>query len=257
MMNLCFEHVPEMYGYFHLAMLVVISIVGFLVWRISRGYSEQGMIRGIGILGWIMVVLEVFKLWYCVTVVNHGVVSLWYLPWQLCSIAMYAASFLSFLGEKRQNTVLSFLATYSFMAAILALLYPQDMLRIQVLLTVHGFLYHGMMILESVLALRVLQKRMCIDIRGSMGLFLGCAGVAEILNLCAYGFFPALEQPNLFYISPYMPVSQPVFADIARVLGVFPEIVIYLGMIIFGNSLLSFVFDKTILGKSYYNSSHE
>ncbi|MBQ6221221.1 MAG: YwaF family protein [Solobacterium sp.] len=254
-MNLCFEHVPEMYGYFHLAMLILISIAGFLVWRISRGYSGQRLIRMIGVLGWIMVLLEVFKQWFCVTVVNHGVVSLWYLPWQLCSIAMYVSSLLPFLGEQRQNTVLSFLATYSLMAAVLALLYPQDMLRIQVLLSLHGFLYHGFMILQSVLALRVLQKRKCMDMRRCTVLFLGCACIAEVLNISAYVFFPALEQPNLFYISPYMPVSQPVFADIAGVLGILPEIVVYLGMIILVNYLLSVMFDKTILRK--YNSNHE
>ncbi len=246
-----------MYGYLHLAMLMSIGIAGFLVWRISRTHSGLALVRVIGILGWGMILMEIFKQWYCVTVVNHGVVSLWYFPWQLCSIAMYAASVLPFLGEQKQNTVLTFLATYSFTAAILALLYPQDMLRIQVLLTAHGFLYHGMMILQSILALRVLQKRGSIRLRACIWMFLGCACIAEAVNISAHAFFPALEQPNMFYISPYMMVNQPVFAGIARSLGVLPEILLYLGTDILANTALGVIFDKTIIRKSYYNSIHE
>ena len=42
----------------------------------------------------------------------------------------------------KQNTLLIFLATYSLVAAVVALIGPLDMLRPQILLTLQSFIYH-------------------------------------------------------------------------------------------------------------------
>ena len=40
---------------------------------------------------------------------------------------------------------------------------------------------------------------------------------------------------NMFNITPYHPTTQPIFHQIAVSLGILPEIIIYLGMIVLGS----------------------
>ena len=71
------------------------------------------------------------------------------------------------------------------------------------------------------------------DTRVCLVMFLILSVIAEIVN--SFGHFVLSDrkpEPNMFQITPYYPSTQVVFSSIAKTLGVIPEIIIYLVLII-------------------------
>ena len=65
---------------------------------------------------------------------------------------------------------------------------------------------------------------------GSTGLFLACCGIATAVNILAgpYGY------PDMFYITPYYPTTQPFFSTIAEQFGIMAGDLAYIAAIIMG-----------------------
>ena len=231
-MDVSFSQPPSMFGAFHLGMLAGILAVCVLVYLLIRRWREKALLRFIFILGVVMVLMEVWKQWFVRVYVYPGPVNLWFFPWQLCSMAMYCAVLTGLCKGKFQDTLLVFLSSFSMFAAIVALAVPSDMLRVQILFASHGFIYHGIMILEALAAMLVLRRRQT-KFRPAVWLFLGMAAVAEVINVVSHQLLHDIHrEPNMFYITPYYPTTQVVFHEIALRLGILPEIVIYLAAII-------------------------
>ena len=231
-MDVSFAQPPRMFGAFHLGMLAGILAVCVLVFLLIRRWREKALLRFIFVLGVVMVLLEVWKQWFVWEYVYLHEVNLWSFPWQLCSMAMYCAVLTPWVGRKFQDTLLVFLSSFSMFAAVVALAIPSDMLRIQILFACHGFVYHGLMILEALAAMLVLRRREA-KFRPAVWLFLGMAAVAEVINVAAHlALHDIHREPDMFYITPYYPTTQMVFHDVAVRLGILPEIVIYLAAII-------------------------
>lgn len=231
-MDISFAQPPRMFGAFHLGMLAGILIVCVLVFLRIRRWREKSLLRFIFILGVLMVLLELWKQWFVWEYVYVHEVNLWFFPWQFCSMAMYCAVLTGLCRGKFRDTLLVFLSGFSMFAAIVALAVPSDMLRVQILFASHGFLYHGIMILEALAAMLALRQRQA-RFRPAVWLFLGMAAVAEVVNVVSHQLLHDIHrEPNMFYITPYYPTTQVVFRDIALRLGILPEIVIYLSAII-------------------------
>ena len=227
------ESPPTMFGPFHLGWLVVILLFNALAYLFFRSKSEAALIKTIHILGIIMLVAEIWKQWYVYTHIYVEEFSLWFFPWQLCSMAMYCSFLLPYLKGKVQDAVLVFLATFSLFAAVVVLIIPSDMLRPQLIFASHGFLYHGIMVMESILAILIMKKRKNIVFFPSVILFLLMAAVAEIINVVGFSITKDIHTaPNMFYITPYDETTQVGLNYIAKQLGIFPEIAIYLSGII-------------------------
>ena len=59
------------------------------------------------------------------------------------------------------------------------------------------------------------------------------AVVAEIVNIASHlALHDRKREPNMFNITPYCESTQPVFHEIALAIGIIPEIVLYLVLII-------------------------
>ena len=127
-----------------------------------------------------------------------------------------------------------------------------EMLRPQILFTVHGFAYHIVMLLESALSILVLSKRKKTSFKPVIVMFLILSVIAEIVN--SFGHFVLSDrkpEPNMFQITPYYPSTQVVFSSIAKNLGVIPEIIIYLVLII----AMSYVIFR--IEQKMYNKNRE
>ncbi len=235
LMDLCFSHTPQMYGMFHLTMLGVTFIMALLTWRKSSGLSEDKLVRIIGICGLGLCVAEIWKQQFCLFLYDGKYVFA-YFPFQLCSLSMYVSVIFPFVSVRIKRILASFQSTYLMIAGILALLYPEDMLRPQVLLTMHGFLYHTVMIILSLLSLRYMTKAGG-DIRGAGILFILSAGIAYLLNVFMHHLDPA-QYTYFFYISPYFENTQPVFSLISHHIGITAGNLFYLLCIILSASLL-------------------
>ena len=238
-MGITFDHTPEMFGSIHLAILAGIIVLSFLFYVLMKNRKQQTLIRILGILGLIMVIGEVWKQWFVPRYVYTDGPSTWFFPWQLCSMAMYCSVLMPFLKGKIQDTVLTFVATYSLLAAIIALVLPYDMLRPQIWLFVHGFLYHGIMVIECIAAILILRQRPKVSFTPAIMLFAMMAVIAEAINIISHHIINNTHvEANMFYITPYYPTTQPIFHEISVALGILPGILIYLGAITAGSYLL-------------------
>ena len=234
-----FKETPELFGSFHLICLLLITAVSILFYFRFRNSEEDGLLNILHIFGLVMIVTEVWKQIFTYIYVFDRVCNMWFFPWQLCSMAMYCAFAVKYLKEEMQNVILVFLSTFSLLAAVVALLGPLDMLRPQILLTCHGFLYHGLMILEAVASFIILKRRSGFCFRPTLILFLLMAVVAELINITAHGIFHDIHrEPDMFYITPYYATTQPVFSVVSKTCGIFAGVVFYLAAIIFFSWLL-------------------
>lgn len=238
-----FTVIPSMFGPVHLGILAFIAAVSAGLFFIFRRLDEKTLLRVIFILGAVMIAAEIWKQWFVVKYVYRGERSWWFFPWQLCSMAMYCAFAAFFLKGKAQDTVLVFLSTFSLLAAVTALICPGDMLRPQILLFTHSFLYHAAMVAISLASMRILLKRKKARFLPAAVMFLIMAGAAEIINVVSHLVIRNIRnEANMFSITPYYPSTQPVFHEIALAIGVPAEIALYLALIILGSFIIYALF---------------
>ena len=201
----------------------------FFVLRRREEKQLRALIVGLGIL---MLVMEVWKQWFVPRYVYPGVLSFWFFPWQLCSMAMYVSAALGFVRGRAEEAILVFLSSFNIVAALGALIFPYDMMRPQIYLFIHSFLYHALMLVESMAAMMILAKRKKASFLPALWMYLGMAVVAEVVNVISHLVAASVrEEANMFNITPFYPSTQPVFHEIAVTIGILPEILIYLGFI--------------------------
>ena len=236
-----------MYGAFHICALVFCVIFNFLVYLYFKNRDEEFQLKTIHYCGAFMIVMEAVKQIFCYYYVFDQKINLWFFPWQLCSTLMYCSFFITLVNRKNQNTLLLYMTTYCLLGGIMALIVPPDMLRPQIYLTCYSFLYHYLMISVAIISLLILRKREKIEFSFAATLFFIMAFIAEIINIASHHIFHDISvEPNMFYINPYFPTTQPVFRIIAEKFGIFTEIVLYLGVINLASCLIYRIISKKI-----------
>ena len=104
------------------------------------------------------------------------------------------------------------------------------MLRVYPFLTVHGFLWHGIL-LGIALTCRYRKTEEKARFSRVLFLFVCLCLIAEIINTAGYFLHTAGSLPDMFYISPYTKAAQPVFDRIGLRFGRGIEIVVYTGLL--------------------------
>ena len=219
---------PPLFGGFHIAAALLSVLIPFILAKRYPCTERDALIRRLHRCGWILAGLELYKQLFLYVVVNNMHYNFWYFPFQLCSMAMYLCILLPHVPHSLQDTILTFLFDFSLPGALLALAVPEDFLREYLSLTLHGFVWHAILVY---IALSVLYSGFGdFSRRGyfrAAGLYLGLA-------LCAVGLNAVLQplavyggSPDLFYLSPYIKTGQIFFRDIAERWGILPELVIY------------------------------
>ena len=245
MMGITFRNTPQFFGIVHISALILIVLADVVLFRYLKNRKEDELLSFLHVSGLIMILAELFKQYFCYVYVFDRTVNLWFFPWQLCSMAMYCSFLITYLKKEEQNAFLVFLATYSLLTDIIALVLPYDMLRDQIVLTVHSFAYHGLIIAQSLISMVILSKRNKIRFLPSVFLFLAMAFIAVIINTVSHLIFNNIYvEPNMFYITFSYPTTQPVFHEIAVRSGILTEIVIYLSLITVFSYLLFLIEEK-------------
>ena len=232
-MDIKFETVPAQYGPLHIGILIAVALLLTALYFVLRKRSVESLTRLILVLGVFMLLTEVWKQWFIRRYVYFDGSAVWFFPWQLCSMAMYCAVAEPLFQGRARDTLLVFLSTYSVIAAVFALLVPADMMRPQIWLFTHSFVYHALMLVIALAAMLILKKR---ETRPrflpTLPLYAGMALIAEAVNVIAHETNKnGHTDPNMFNITPYYPSTQPVFHGIAVKLGILPEILLYLSLI--------------------------
>lgn len=189
--------------------------------------------------GLTMALSEIWKQLSLTFLVNHGTYNWWYFPFQLCSLPMYLCLLLPFVPSDRiQNAFLTFFMDYGLLCGIFVFFDTSGMHYSYTPLTVHSYVWHLLLILMGLAAgLSKCTKYTWQEFKDSTFCYLlGCLA-ATAFNLA----FHHLGTINMFYISPYYPMQQRVFGQIAAALGNTFGILIYLAAIPVGAFFFHFL----------------
>ncbi len=231
---------PKIYGPFHILMTLAMLAGAFFLYLALRNRPVKQKKKLLFVFGCLMALSEVWKQLFVYFIMTEEGYNWWYFPWQICSMPMYLCIAQYFLKGKAANAVYAFLASYGMSGALLALILPMDMLRIYPVLTMHGFLWHGLMCAEALLAVTLIPKEQRKEaFLHSILLLLCLAGIAEIIN--TIGDRTAVRPsyaPDMFYISPFRSTGQPFFSTVEKQFGEAAEIAVYLSTFCAGSSVV-------------------
>lgn len=124
------------------------------------------------------------------------------------------------------------------MGGIAALAVPEGFSHIHWSLTLHGYLWHILLIVIGLyiwLCGRADSSRQ--GFFSILPLFAVCCSIATLINVLAPG-----HQADMFYISPYHPSTQIFFHELALELGIPAANLLYLVTICLGAGIIHFLF---------------
>lgn len=243
---------PELFGGFHILMMCAAIILAAAAAAMSARRirasedREARLIRTLSIAGWILLVLEVYKQLFLFYIVNSGAYDWWYFPFQLCSVPIYLCIALPLIKGRLREAVLTFLAGYTPVSALAALIYPQDFLRSYTALTMHGFIWHGILLFISLVI--ILSGAAYARSGAASG---DAAILFTVLSLIAVGINTAAEPAMqaayaarrivhdyaaMFYMNPYHLSPQPLVSSVQETAGIAAGLVLYGIVIILAGS---------------------
>lgn len=219
----------KMFSIYYWLLLILIIPIYYL------GYLLRNKNNLIYKLSFILFILEIFKQIYLII---NNIWTVWYIPFQLCSIPMYLWLF---KNTKINNSYLTFIATYSLLSGIVALCYPEDMINHGFILFIHSYTWHYLIILMSSLA--YFSKQANLDNKSFINstiLFLIMCIIATLLNI----IFNSFGEINMFYINCLEDALQPIVKDIANITNVYIGNTLYILVIILVSYLIKIILNS-------------
>ena len=135
------------------------------------------------------------------------------------------------------------------MAGICVMLYPSSVFTENVIINIQTMVNHGTMVVIGMYLLLSgyvrCEKETLVE---ALKVFIICLMIAIILNECAYGIGIVEQFPfNMFYISPYVEGSLPVFGQIQKVVSYPMSLLIYVVGFSIGSSLILWFVKRRLL----------
>ena len=229
---------PEPYSAFHILLCAAgIPLAVFLARRLARTSTHPCGV--LFICGLVLVVSELYKQGFLYFVAGQGRYNWWYFPFQLCSVPMYLCLILPLFKHtphcRMEKCICTFMQDFALLGGVMALAEPSGLMHPYLLLTLHGFLWHFMLIFIGLYcAMTGLGGRTPGDFVSMLPLFLACVCIATFINVASHPYGNA----DMFYISPYYPNGQIVFHQIALTIGTAPGNLLYLAAMVLGRLYL-------------------
>ena len=218
---------PKPWSAFH----IVISLAGLAAaFSLARRLSSKNPSAVLWTCGALLAASEIYKQLFLYRVVNQGCYDWWYFPFQLCSTPMYLCLLFPLFPQGRFRTAAAvYLQSFGFLGGIMALAEPSGLMHPYWTLTLHGLGWHILLVFIACYctASGLASKTGC-RFLSALPLFFAFCLTATAINLFTEG------QADMFYISPYYPVTQVVFHEISVALGTWPGIAVYLASVCAG-----------------------
>ncbi len=237
---------PRPYSAFHIAVCGLGVVFAFWLARLlavklpnrrkktsACGRSDPASCRILFLCGVLLAAGEVYKQLFLYFVV-YGTYNWWYFPFQLCSIPMYLCLLLPVLCRQETlfRTVCTFLQDFGLLGGVMALAEPSGLLHPYWTLTMHGLLWHIMLIFIGLfLAFSQIPFRTPGGYLRTLPMLGAFCLIATAINVSTGG------AADMFYISPYYPVTQVVFHELSLRLGTGAGILIYMLSLCIGGFL--------------------
>ena len=260
---------PELFGIIHIFSAIISVAIAIIAARSAAGFvvadpqtrssqfenanpvkcrnaeeREQMLVRILFVTGFVLLVLEVLKQMYLMMISGGGSYDWWYFPFQLCSVPMYLCLLLPFVKGPVRSSFLTFMSGYTFVSALAALIYPEDILHAAPPLMFHGFLWHAVLLFISLLIF--MTGAYDVSARGllrSAVLFLVLCAIAVVINVLAE---PVMQTGNaahsyaaMFYLNPYHISPQPIVNSVQKTAGIPAGLIIYVFAIAAVSSLVT------------------
>ena len=146
---------------------------------------------------------------------------------------MYLGLGIPFISPKLKNSFYSFIQDFGLLGGIMALAEPSGLMHPYITLTVHGFLWHFILIFMGLICAFYNHGK-----RGRpLFLFLICTAIATVINVLSHPYGNA----DMFYISPYYPNDQIVFHQISLVTGTILGNCLYLTSVLLGGFIIHMI----------------
>ena len=145
------ESAPESYGLFHVACILAVALLTFLVCKLFKDSSDRA-VNVLTALVWVVILtLEIYKqLIYGFDLEDGAFVwdYAWYaFPFQFCSTPMYIALLTGLFRRGRvHRSLMAFLATYAIFAGVCILVYPGIVFTGTAGINIQTMICHGSML---------------------------------------------------------------------------------------------------------------
>ena len=234
---------PEMFGAFHVLTALAFTVLAVAGALAARSLTGRGRCRLLFISGAALLGMEIYKQLFLYYIVNGQAFDGWFFPFQLCSVPMYLCLILPFADRDGalRGAILTFIPGYAFTGAAAALIWPEDFLRPYLSLTLHGFLWHGILLFIS---LTVCFSRMAdVSFPGQVkaaSLFVLLSGVAIAINMIAEPRMAAAYAAGkishryaaMFYLNPFHYSDQPLVNSVQHSAGIPVGMILYMCAVI-------------------------
>lgn len=169
---------------------------------------------------------ELYKQGFLYFIVHQNRYNWWYFPFQLCSIPMYLCLLYPIACRRTrghfQDTIATFLQDFAFLGGIMALLVPDGFLWPYLTLTLHGFLWHFLLVFLSLYChICGLSSHNLPGFIRALSLYAFCCLTATFINTAVQLSVYPESYADMFYINCFFPSEQPVFHEISAALGNF------------------------------------
>lgn len=207
-----------------------------MILKLTHMLTEERAVRILNRLGWFLLVCEIYKQIFLYYIINQQNYDWWFFPFQLCSLPMYLGLLLPALKKGSFRTMLcTFMQDFGLLGGIAALLVSDGFRHIHWSLTLHGYLWHLILILMSlVIFCSGLSDLSFKGFLRTLPFFAFCCCIATFINLTA----PEHGTADMFYISPYHPSVQLLIHDIALQYGILTGHLVYLTAVCLGACLI-------------------
>ena len=236
---------PKVFGFFHIFSLLLTVFLSALLLRVLPKPSESTVRKLLIIASAVILALEIYKqIVFSFQYLNGEIVFEypWYIfPFQFCSTPLYVGFLCGFIRNKKiHKSLCAFIASYSCLAGVGVMLYPEGSFCSVLGVNVQTMVWHGSMV---VLGAYLLFSGY-VEVRGktlfrAFPVFISAVAVAIFLN--EFAFRCGLSENhdfNMFFISPYCEPSLPVFSLIQRAVPTYLSIIIYVLGFLVGAYLL-------------------
>ena len=224
---------PESYGWFHIFFFVLSIVVGVALCFILKDGKKHAP-NVVLVTSVVVLLLEVYKM------INFGFTyegEIDYdfpwgsFPFQFCSTPMYVGLAAGLLRKGRiHESLCAYLATYAVFAGLCVMIYPGDVFVETIGINIQTMICHGTMI--SVGAALFAGGHVKLEhktILKALPVFAVCVAIACVMNeLARVTGLLERESFNMFYFSPYVAPSLPVYSLVQGVVPFPWSLIIYI-----------------------------
>ena len=224
---------PPSFGWYHILCLAVMVALTVIAVVRGRYHSEEKVCNIVFFTAVAVVIFEVYKQINFAFGDGSGAPSFqWYaFPFQFCSTPMYIGLLVGIFRKGRiHDSLCAYLATYSVFAGLAVMIYPNDVFIETVGINIQTMVCHGSMVVIGGYLLGSGHVKLELKtILKAMPVFAVCVALAAIMNEVANAA-GLLEEHNfnMFYISPYLECTLPVYSLVHNAVPFPVNLIIYI-----------------------------